>query len=130
MIQINLDIRAEEVPGLREAVGWSRRDSDYPVLFQRCNFWAGARDPEGRLIAFGYVAGTGLEHGYMEDIIVHPDYQRRGVGQQLVKELLNESIRRGLTIVTLTYSRKHKEFYEKCGFSSTAAGIWRAEEGK
>ncbi|MFD1906683.1 GNAT family N-acetyltransferase [Paenibacillus rhizoplanae] len=60
-----------------------------------------------------YVAGTGLEHGYMEDIIVHPDYQRRGVGQQLVKELLNESIRRGLTIVTLTYSRKHKEFYEK-----------------
>ncbi|MFD2412656.1 GNAT family N-acetyltransferase [Paenibacillus rhizoplanae] len=66
----------------------------------------------------------------MEDIIVHPDYQRRGVGQQLVKELLNESIRRGLTIVTLTYSRKHKEFYEKCGFSSTAAGIWRAEEGK
>jgi ribosomal protein S18 acetylase RimI-like enzyme len=22
----------------------------------------------------------GLEHGYMEDIIVHPDYQKMGIG--------------------------------------------------
>ncbi|WP_342551391.1 GNAT family N-acetyltransferase [Paenibacillus sp. FSL R7-0652] len=127
LIHINLEIRDEEVPSLREAIGWERRDDDYPTLFQRCNFWAGARDPEGVLIAFGYIAGTGLEHGYMEDIIVHPKYQRRGIGQQLVNELLNESTVRGLRIVTLTYSRVHKAFYEKCGFAPTHAGIWKED---
>lgn len=127
MIVINLEIKDEEVPFLREAIGWERRDNDYPSLFQRCNFWAGARDSEGVLIAFGYIAGTGLEHGYMEDIIIHPKYQRKGIGQQLVKKLLNEATLRGLKIVTLTYSGEHKVFYEKCGFTPTYAGIWRAD---
>jgi hypothetical protein len=73
---INMPISNNEVPELRELVGWGRRDKDYPSLFERCNFWAGVRDEYNKLIAFGYVCGMGLEHGYMEDIIVHPEYQR------------------------------------------------------
>jgi hypothetical protein len=65
LIHINLEIRDEEVPSLREAIGWERRDDDYPTLFQRCNFWAGARDPEGVLIAFGYIAGTWVYGGHI-----------------------------------------------------------------
>ena len=53
-IMVNLPIQDNEVPDLREAVGWGRRDKDYPALFERCNFWAGARDETGKLIAFGY----------------------------------------------------------------------------
>jgi hypothetical protein len=66
---INIPISNNEVPELREHVGLGRRDEDYPTLFERCNFWAGIRDENNKLIAFGYVCGMGLEHGYMEDII-------------------------------------------------------------
>jgi hypothetical protein len=69
-VMINIPISNNEVPELREHVGLGRRDEDYPTLFERCNFWAGIRDENNKLIAFRYVCGMGLEHGYMEDIIV------------------------------------------------------------
>ncbi|MFC5448618.1 GNAT family N-acetyltransferase [Paenibacillus aestuarii] len=124
-MMINLPIQPDEVPALRERVGWEGRHSDYPVLFERCNFWAGIRDANKALIAFGYIAGMGLQHGYMEDIIVHPDYQRQGIGQALVKKLLEEAERTGIEIVTLTYASKHEAFYTDCGFTACPGGIWR-----
>lgn len=82
-VMINIPITNHEVPELRELVGWGRRNNDYPTLFKRCNFWAGVRDENNKLIAFGYICGMGLEHGYMEDIIVDPEYQRKGIGGDL-----------------------------------------------
>lgn len=121
---INMPISKNEVPELRELVGWGRRDEDYPTLFDRCNFWAGIRNENNQLIAFGYVCGMGLEHGYMEDIIVHPDYQKQGIGFKLVKELLQESERFGLLIVTVTYEKHNTNFYKTCGFTLSSGGVW------
>ncbi|MED4691889.1 GNAT family N-acetyltransferase [Peribacillus frigoritolerans] len=126
-IIINIPMSNQEIPELRELVGWGRRDKDFPTLFKRCNFWAGVRNENNKLIAFGYVAGNGLEHGYMEDIIVHPDYQKMGIGMELVRELLRESERYGLEIVTLTYDPKHKNFYETCGFTPCLGGLWKKQ---
>ncbi|MED1783481.1 GNAT family N-acetyltransferase [Brevibacillus fortis] len=127
-IIINLPIVADEVPKLRELVGWDGRYSDYPTLFERCNFWAGLRDEENKLIAFGYVAGMGLQHGYMEDIIVHPEYQKKGIGESLVRKLLQEAERVGLEIVTLTYDSKHTFFYTRSGFTPCSGGLWRRKD--
>ncbi|MCK1995189.1 GNAT family N-acetyltransferase [Peribacillus muralis] len=125
---INVPRSNHEVPELRELVGWARRDHDYPRLLERCNFWAGVRNENNKLISFGYVAGMGLEHGYMEDIMVHPDYQRRGIGVKLVRELLRESERNSLEIVTLTYDPKHQTFYENCGFTPCSGGVWKKQQ--
>lgn len=67
----------------------------------------------------------GLEHGYMEDTIVHPEYQRQGTVTKLVKKLLRESERFGLKIVTVTYEKHHSKFYEKCGFTPSSGGVWQ-----
>lgn len=123
---INMPIANHEVPDIRELVGWGRRDKDYPTLFGRCNFWAGVRDEtDDKLIAFGYVCGMGLEHGYLEDVMVHPEYHRQGIGKALVKELISESERFGLGIVTVTYDRHHTNFYEKSGFVPGSGGVWQ-----
>jgi Predicted P-loop ATPase fused to an acetyltransferase len=124
-IVINLPIEPHEVPALRELVGWNGRHSDYPALFERCNFWAGLRDEQNELIAFGYIAGTGLQHGYMEDIIVHPKHQGKGIGKALVTNLLQEAERFGLEIVTLTFDARHQAFYADCGFVPCSGGVWR-----
>ncbi|MDO3412396.1 GNAT family N-acetyltransferase [Saccharibacillus sp. CPCC 101409] len=112
------------MPELRQAVGWGRRDCDFPALFERCNFWAGVQDGQGKLVGFGYVAGMGLQHGYMEDIIVHPDYQGQGIGKRLVKRLLDEAESYGLEIITLTFEAKNADFYEACGFQVGLGGVW------
>ncbi|MCM3171957.1 GNAT family N-acetyltransferase [Paenibacillus sp. MER 99-2] len=126
-IVVNLPIKPNEVPALRELVGWEGRHSDYPILLERCNFWAGLRGEQDELIAFGYISGMGLQHGYMEDIIVHPQYQRMGIGQALVTGLLQEAERIGIEIVTLTYDAKHHSFYSDCGFVPCSGGLWRKE---
>ncbi|WP_241680291.1 GNAT family N-acetyltransferase [Metabacillus mangrovi] len=110
---------------MRELVGWGRRDDDYPILLERCNFWAGVRDEHEKLIAFGYVCGMGLEHGYLEDIIVHPEYQGQGIGVKLVTELLLESKRFGLSMVTVTFEENKTQFYNRCGFITGSGGVWQ-----
>lgn len=69
----------------------------------------------------------GLEHGYMEDIIVHPNYQGQGIGIKLVKELLHESERFGLGIVTVTYEEENTNFYQLAGFTPGSGGVWQSD---
>ncbi|MEM1501784.1 GNAT family N-acetyltransferase [Domibacillus sp. 8LH] len=127
---INIPISNDKVPELRELVGWGRPDKDYPILFERCNSWAGVRDNKNKLIAFGYVCGMGLEHGYMEDVIVHPRYQGQGIGGKLVKELLRESERFGLSIITVSYEENKTNFYKACGFTPGSGGLWQSSNLK
>ncbi len=123
-VLVNLPVLAHEVPALRAAVGWDRADADYPGLFGRLLCWAGARDADGRLVAFGYVAAPALSHGYLEDIIVHPAHQRRGLGLALVRRLLAEAAWAGVGVVSTTYRPEHRAFYERCGFRWCDGGAW------
>ncbi|MFD1135885.1 GNAT family N-acetyltransferase [Paenibacillus urinalis] len=127
-ILINNSIQDHEVPDLRQSVGWDRREQDYPILFERCLLWGSARDMNGRLIGFGYITGTGLEHGYMEDIMIHPDFQRQGLGKQLVQALLHAAEAARIPIVTVTFADQHESFYIKGGFKRCRGGLWRSRE--
>ena len=80
-MKVNLFIADQEVPDLREKVGWDRREQDYPLLFERCYFWEGARHHDGELIAFGYICSMGLQHGCMEDILVSKAGDRPNAGE-------------------------------------------------
>ncbi|MEK4669381.1 GNAT family N-acetyltransferase [Niallia sp. FSL R7-0271] len=122
-IAVNLPIENHEVPDLREAVGWGRRDKDYPSLFERCNFWAGGRDELGKLVAFGYVCGMGLEHGYVEDIMVHPSKQKQGIGMELVTALIAEARQFGLGILTVSFDEHNANFYKTSGFTVSSGGV-------
>ncbi len=85
------------------------------------------RNDHNTLIAFGYITGPGIEHGYMEDIMVHPAYQKQGIGKALVQALLQEAKNRKIAMVTVTYQEKHSLFYQDSGFTPCPGGIWRLE---
>lgn len=125
-IHINLPIKPHEVPDLRAAVGWERREQDYPSLLERCQFYAGARDEAQRLIVFGYISGMGLQHGYLEDILVHPDYRYQQLGTHLVHTLLQQAKHHQIEIVTCTFTEEHASFYQKCGLTLSKGGVWRS----
>lgn len=119
---INANLEPWEVPKLREKVGWGPREYEYPALLERCNFYAAIRSGEGELIGFGYICGMGLEHGYMEDIMVDPAYQRQGLGTKLVKRLLEEAKQRGILIVSVNLDPENERFYRNCGFEIGLSG--------
>ncbi|MFC0270491.1 GNAT family N-acetyltransferase [Metabacillus herbersteinensis] len=66
----------------------------------------------------------------VEDIIVHHEYQKQGIGVKLVKKLLRESERFGLGIVTVTYKDHKTDFYLTCGFTPGSGGVRQASQIK
>lgn len=68
----------------------------------------------GRLVGAGRVLADGYEVAYLADIALLPDYQGRGIGQEIVKRLLGLA---GHHRKILLYSVPGKEpFYRKFGF--------------
>ena len=78
-----------------------------------------AEDETGRLL--GYVGMmTVLDEGYISNVAVDPAYRRQGIGDLLIRELLDRAELRDLSFVTLEV-REHNEpaiaLYRKHGFT-------------
>ncbi len=62
---------------------------------------------------------------YIKDVVVHPDYQKKGIGRILINELLNFIKSNGISgtqiFVELCAMPDKIPFYEKFGFSANEA---------
>ena len=75
-----------------------------------------------KLIAMARLIGDkGLDY-YIKDVVVIPEYQKKGIGRMLINELLkniNDNGIKGTEIfVELCALPKVVPFYQKCGFDS------------
>jgi nitroimidazol reductase NimA-like FMN-containing flavoprotein (pyridoxamine 5'-phosphate oxidase superfamily)/GNAT superfamily N-acetyltransferase len=77
--------------------------------------WIGARDEAGKLIATARANSDGARHAYVADVAVASEYRGRGVGEALVKLLLDHPAVRGAGLVRLATSDA-QAFYERFGF--------------
>jgi ribosomal protein S18 acetylase RimI-like enzyme len=68
-----------------------------------------------RLVAAGRALTDGEYHATIYDVVVDPEYQRRGIGTRIVSELL---ARLPVWRVLLVADRKVQPFYQRLGFES------------
>lgn len=54
---------------------------------------------------------------HLEDLVVHEDYQGRGVGLTFMQYLEHQATHEGCYKMILDCAEKNVEFYEKCGYS-------------
>ena len=94
-----------------------------PVL-ERSLTWVSAWRGE-RLAGFVNVATDGGSHAFLLDTTVHPDEQRRGLGRRLVLVAAEEATRAGADWLHVDFEPHLAGFYAGCGFTPTAAGLWR-----
>ena len=82
---------------------------------------------DGKVVGMGRLVGDGAMYWYLQEIIVLPEYQGKGIGKSIVGRLL-EHIREN-TIpgtgveVGLTAVKGKEPFYEKFGFSCGSSGM-------
>ncbi len=59
---------------------------------------------------------------YLARIEIHPDYQGRGIGGYLIRQLLDDARQRGqhLVLDVLAVNRRAHAFYRRHGFQETA----------
>ena len=120
-IKKNDTISFEEIFPLYEAVGWTNYTSNPTMLknaLEHSLFLISARDEEGNLIGFLRAVGDGFSIVYIQDIIVLPEYQRQGIGTQLLRQTLEYFKEVYQMILTTDSELKTLAFYESNGFTA------------
>ena len=111
----------EEIFPLYEAVGWTNYTTNPTMLknaLEHSLFLISARDEEGNLIGFLRAVGDGFSIVYIQDIIVLPEYQRQGIGTQLLRQTLEYFKEVYQMILTTDSELKTLAFYESNGFTA------------
>lgn len=78
-----------------------------------------------RLVGFANVATDGGIHGFISDVLVDPDYQRRGIGTELASRARDAAKDRGIVWLHVDFEPKLRPFYARIGFRETTAGVIR-----
>jgi GNAT superfamily N-acetyltransferase len=75
------------------------------------------------LVGFVNVAWDGGVHGFVLDTTVRQEYQRRGIGTELMRRAAEFSAKRGLEWLHVDFEPHLESFYRKCGYERTEAGL-------
>jgi GNAT superfamily N-acetyltransferase len=121
--KLNPTVEAHAISDLRASVGWDRQDEDFPAALR--GYWATVSgfDSMGTLVAWCAVLSDGVRHAVLLDVIVHPAYQRQGVGRKLVATAIEHIQTQAISIIHVDFLPEYTSFYEKCGFSIGLGGI-------
>ena len=103
----------------------AHQDRDFTPILQRSLGWICAYD-NAFLVGFVNLAWDGGIHAFLLDTTVHSDYQRLGIGAQLVHRAMTLAHTKGIEWVHVDYEPHLEGFYRKCGFQPTLAGLWKA----
>jgi len=82
--------------------------------------WVGVRDTTGALIGSARAIADGGKYAWVYDVVVRADWRRRGVGQVLMRLLLDHPTVRGARVVRLG-TRDAQSLYARFGFVPNAS---------
>ena len=81
----------------------------------------------GELVGMGRLIGDGAMYWYLQEIIVLPQFQGKGVGTMIVNHLIDyakaNSISGEFTTIGGVSAKGKEPFYEKMGFEIISNGI-------
>ena len=69
-----------------------------------------------KLIGFGRIISDGVYQTFIGDLIVHPDYQQRGIGSNVLNLLIEKCKESGMKWIQLSCAKGKIDFYKKLGF--------------
>lgn len=98
------------------AAWWPNRRAEEIARVLEAGPAAGAWDGE-RLVGFARIVTDGIFHAYVEDVVVHDEYRRRGLGNALITRLLEEI--REIETVSLFCTEHLVPFYGGHAFKPT-----------
>lgn len=120
----------EEHRGLAESVGWGGSFwwESMPAALAGSTAGAVVEDEGGEVVGMGRVVGDGAFYFYVQDVVVHPDHQGRGLGRLLVETLV-EQVRTaapGHCFVGLFATPEAESLYRSLGWEDKEMlGMWR-----
>lgn len=109
---------ADDVRALYDSVEWSAYSKDMDTLMGGLQGSASVVTAfdGGRLVGLARVVSDGHTIAYLQDILVDPEFQRRGIASELLRRIF-EPFDRVRQHVLITDTEEHQRaFYEAHGF--------------
>jgi len=126
MIEHNINIKfvkswpSVEIVNLYMAGGWwkdSYDSSKLPALINGSYAFAVViNSSSGKAIGMGRILSDGISDAYLQDLIILPEYRKQGLGQKLVRVLIDRCRSQGIHWIGLIAEPGQNEFYESLGF--------------
>ena len=109
-----------EIANLYRAGGWWKDEYDpkeLPRLIQGSFLFAVAVNLQtGQGIGMGRVISDGVSDGYIQDLVVLPEYRKTGIGTRIVSLLVKKCIESGISWIGLIAEPDTEKFYLPFGF--------------
>ena len=114
-------LEAEDFIRLKVSAGFRDRNIELVEKALKNNLYDVIAVVDDEVIGMGRLVGDGVMYWYLQEIVVLPQYQGKGIGTAIVKKLLDyieEHTDAGdFTSVGLTAAEGKEGFYERFGFS-------------
>ncbi len=120
--RVNPTVSNDELNKLFAAAWGNGEPTDFRPILERSLVFICAYDA-ARLVGFVNLAWDGGVHAFVLDTTVHPEFQRRGIGKKLIEKAVEAARKRGIEWLHVDFEPHLQDFYDKCGFKSTKAGL-------
>ena len=111
-----------EIVHLYRAGGWWKDEYDpksLPDLIAGSFAFAVAIDKKtGHAIGMGRVLSDSISDGYIQDLVVLPEFRNQGIGKEIVSVLVRKCKQAGITWIALIAQPGTEDFYLPLGFRS------------
>jgi len=111
-----------EIVALYRAGGWWDEERDSPeeipaLILGSLAFIVATDTSTGKAVGMGRVISDGVSDGYIQDLVVLPEYRGQGVGSAIVQALVASCRRQGIRWLALIAEPGSDRFYGDLGFA-------------
>jgi GNAT superfamily N-acetyltransferase len=102
-----------------ETTGWNAEYQLSPAQLRsafEASWCIAAAYANDQLVGVGRIVSDGILHAMIYDLIVVPEYQGTGIGEQLLARLVDRCNSAGIRDIQLFCAKDKRQFYEKRGF--------------
>ncbi|MDE6837419.1 MAG: GNAT family N-acetyltransferase [Acutalibacter sp.] len=120
--QTNPSASPESIAALRRSVGWGGMEAELRNPALRDYLTIACYDGD-ELVGFLDVVSNGVTDAYIQDVMVRPDYQGRGIGTELMNRAMERLKNDRIYMISVIYGEESlRPFYERFGFCTMLCG--------
>ena len=109
-----------DIVNLYRAGGWWKEEynqRELPRLIRGSFLFVVAVDRKtGHAVGMGRVISDGVSDGYIQDLVVLPEYRKTGIGAQIVSTLVKNCVEQGISWIGIIAEPDTEKFYLPLGF--------------
>jgi len=117
----NKPTSAKAIGDLHQSVGWNKMEDCYKNPLITSYFYITCYDGE-KIIGYIDTVSNGVTDAYIQDLMVCPDYQGKGVGTELMNRTIAYLKESKIYMISVVFEEKLLPFYKHFGFNSMLCG--------